>query len=196
MSIFNIKLKTKNGNDVKKKQMFTVYIKTTFKKHALTGRFRGFYTYRIMHNNGIEDPVCALELKNSENINNSDDFIMRVLLNMCHILVKLTDKYKIDPDFILFITPDLQRAGFGAIRNILDANNEKEYERKNYSQLREEHVEILEKFVKNNPNTSFRLIDPEKNKEKYAKSIKVCGYLKSTLESKLTGQLQITGKTI
>lgn len=105
MSVFSIKLKTKAGNDVKKKETLTVFFRVKYKKGLKT---TAEYTYRIIHSNGIIDPQNVLSLKSTKDVNSMEDLTLKVMLNLCHIIGKITEKHNIDPDFVLFMSPDLE----------------------------------------------------------------------------------------
>lgn len=104
MSVFSIKLKTKAGNDVKKKQTFTVFFRLNFKPGVPKVVE---YTYRIIHPMGIIDTGRVLELKIAKEVKTIEDLTLKVMLNFCHLIGKVTQQYNIDPDFIMFISPDL-----------------------------------------------------------------------------------------
>jgi len=105
MSLFSIKLKTKAGNDIKKKETLTVFFRLNYKKGLKTV---AEYTYRIIHSNGIIDPQNVLQLKISKDVNSIEDLTLKVILNLCHIIGKTTQVHNIDPDFVLFMSPDLE----------------------------------------------------------------------------------------
>lgn len=103
MSLFSIKLKTKNGNDVHKKETVSVFFRLKYSKGLKT---TAEYTYRIIHSHGVVDPQTVLEIKNSKNVESVEDLTLKVLLNLCHVIAKISSLYNIDPDFILFLSPD------------------------------------------------------------------------------------------
>jgi hypothetical protein len=211
MSLFSIKLKTKNGNDIKKKETFTCYFRIKFKKGLKT---TAEYTYRIIHSNGIDDPQRVLELKAAKDVQSIEDLTVKVLLNLCHIISGITKKYNTDPDFILFMSPDLGEKN-SAWRFLYDAfrrpkidetgekikflqnpdiwltDHEKEFdlhwneERCKKMRIKKEELDILRQFADKNPNTVFMTIDPNRDKTKYAKSIHTCSMLKDRIDRNL-----------
>jgi hypothetical protein len=105
MSIFNIKLKTKSGNDIKKKETFTVFFRLNYKKGLKT---TAEYTYRIMSSKKVVDPRRVLELKNPKEVTSIEDLTLKVMLNFCHVIGQITQEFDINPDFILFMSPDFE----------------------------------------------------------------------------------------
>lgn len=185
MSIFNIKLKTKNGNDLKKKETFTVFFKLKFGRDL---RNTAVYTYRIMYSKGIHDTQKVLELKNPELIVSVEDLTLKVILNFCHIIASISKAENIDPDFIMFISPDLnwkQNMAWQFLGDVFkreDFRKNKYHYKLNNHGIRDNDVEILERFVELNPNTKFIALDPNQDPVKYAKSIVICSQLKGRIE--------------
>lgn len=237
MGIFNIKVKTKNGNDIGKKVTFTVFLRIKHKKNLLTKRIEAMYTYKIMYgDHKTYDPKKALKLKN-ENIKSFEDFTLKVFLNMAHIIASISKKENLEPDFILFMTPDLAEKGnrswtfvrdvfmkpgdavikqspfnVDSLADILDSSGSMKatgfkeqptmsdeefrdiYTEKYCKKMEIERDEIFmfKTFRDLNPNTTFMLIDPQRNAVKYSKSIAICNQLKERFEGE---QLQITEKS-
>ncbi len=202
--LFNIKLKTKNGNDVKKKQTITVFFRLKFKKGLTT---TAEYTYRIIYGNGVQDPKRVLTLKDTKTINTFEGFTLRVLLNLCHIVANISKINNLDPDFILFISPDLTASKNNSwmylksifyrpvekkdeILNDLLKKFDKAYDsdwdvKKCFKHgFRKEELDLLKEFVDRNPNTKFMSIDPNHDPQKYSKSLIVCQDLQDRLDRK------------
>jgi len=104
MSLFSIKLKTKNGNDVKKKESITVFFRLKYKAGL---KVTAEYTYRIIHSRGIDDPRKVLQLQAAKDVTCIEDLTLKVMLNLCHILGKITKVHNITPDFVMFMSTDL-----------------------------------------------------------------------------------------
>ncbi len=185
MSVFNIKLKTKNGNDSKKKETFTVFFKLKFGRGL---RNTAAYTYRIMYSRGVHDTYKVLELKNPHLIQSVEELTLKVILNFCHIISSISKAENIDPDFIMFISPDLnwkQNRAWYFLSDVFKRTdfrlNKHFYKLNNYG-LKIDDIEILERFVELNPNTKFMALDPGQDPAKYAKSIVICSQLKGRIE--------------
>lgn len=236
MGIFNIKLKTKNGNDIGKKVTFTVFLRIKYKKNSLTKRIEAMYTYKIMYgDHKTIDPKKAMKLK-INHIPSVEDFTLKVFLNLCHIIGKISEKENLDPDFILFMTPDLEdrkNSSWMYIRDVFmkpgkenpispwelddlssalsnpfdilktESKGFKEQPTMSEEQFKSIYTEqrckklgvdpneifMFKSFRDMNPNTMFMLINPEKNTQKYFKSMTICNQLKERFED---NQLQIT----
>lgn len=195
MSLFNIKLKTKNGNDIKKKETFTVFFRLKYKKNTLTKRVSALYTYRIMYSKGTIDPKRVLELKDSNLVTNIEDLTLKVMLNFCHIIGKITQTENIDSDFVLFMSPDFDsklNRSWMYLKDVFDKNSkyddnwtDKDCKR---FELKKAELDLLKDFANLNPNTKFMNIDPNRDTIKYKKSIGVCTALKERIDN----YLQIT----
>lgn len=209
MSFFSIKVKTKSGNDIKKKETMTAYFRISYKNNALTRKKTAEYTYRIMHSGGIEDPRRVLEIKDVATVLSTEDLTLRVMLNMFYILTKITEKHNINPDFIMLVSPDLDGKKnkswiylksifkrvydrpaetvdeFTGIRE-LQAPYELEWDEKQCEKLgiRREDLDKLKAFVDLNPNTVFMNVDPNIDKVKYSKSLGVCQALQDRMDRK------------
>lgn len=207
--IFNIKLKTKNGNDVKKKQTITVFFALNFKAGVPT---IAEYTYRIVYGNGkVLDPGKALTLRDTKQVSRIESLTLRVLLNLSHLVARLTEKYNIDPDFVLFISPDLDFKKNNSWKYLKTIFKKEVVEKEDESQstiirslkafqpaefnindpqqcgklnLRVEELRMLDEFVEGNPNTHFMAFDPNKNVMKYGKSIAICNELNTRFTKK------------
>lgn len=185
MSIFNIKLKTKNGNDLKKKETFTVFFRLRYIR-GLTKT--AIYTYKIMYSKGVHDVHKVLELKDSQSVQSIEELTLRVLLNFCHIIANITKVEQIDPDFIMFISPELDGKTNKSWYYTSEIFNRQDYRKGKYSQrlygylLKSDELDLLERFVELNPNTKFMAFDPNLDKVKYAKSIVICSQLKARIE--------------
>lgn len=107
MSVFSIKLKTRAGNDIKKKETFTCLFRLKYKKNAITKKVTAEYTYRVMFSGGAADPKSVLEIKNSHLVESIEDLTLKVVLNLCYVIGKLSTDYNVTPDFVLFMSPDL-----------------------------------------------------------------------------------------
>ena len=209
MSIFNIKLKTRNGNDVKKRETITIFFRLNFKKGLKT---TAEYTYRIIYSKGVKDPQVVLALKNSQEVESLEDLTLKVMLNLCHIIGIITKVENISPDFINFISPDFggknkswrylidafkkkkppQEDGLlEALITSLDVGYEENWseDKCNKMKIKKEELDLLKAFTDLNPNTVFMTIDPMRDSEKYAKSISICNQLKDRIDR----NLQMTG---
>lgn len=215
MSIFNIKLKTKSGNDIKKKETFTVFFRINYKKGLTT---TAEYTYRIMTSKGIIDPKRVLELKNKNDVTGVEDLTLKVMLNFCHIIGSFTKANDINPDFILFMSPDLGgknkswqylKDAFSGIKiqvpkdpNADPFGLETEYITETLTEdrdwdnrwdeglctrykIKKAELDLLRQFVILNPSCHFMSIDPERDPKKYAKTIHICSMLQDRLERKI-----------
>jgi hypothetical protein len=191
MSIFNIKLKTKNGNNVKDKVVFNIYFQLKYSKGLTT---RTAYTYRIYYgnkdNSKIKDTRGVFEIKDSNNVISGEDLTIKVMLNLIHIIVGISKKENLNPDAICFISTDFNTSNlvWRALlpmfrRNDIPMDVE-------FSRMTVEPVEMLKSFVNINPNVSFSYIDPKKDTTRYAKSIIICSQLKGRIE-----ELQVTKET-
>lgn len=206
--IFNIKLKTKNGNDVKKKQTITVFFTLNFKTGVPT---TCEYTYRIVYGTGkVLDPGKALTLKDTKQVSRIESLTLRVLLNLSHLVAKITEKHNIDPDFVLFISPDLdfkKNMSWKYLKTIFKKKSMKEEDIEDSKglqvkalkfadfdindpqqagklNLRCEELRMLNEFVESNPNTNFMTIDPTRNILKYGKSMTICNELNTRFTKK------------
>jgi len=193
--MFNIKLKTKNGNPIKQKETFTVFFKMKYKYNTLTKQNLAEYTYRIMHRTGIQDTGVVYRMK--ENVRSIEHMTIRVLLNCVHLVGKLTKSSGINPDFVLFISPDFESDQNMSWKFLNDCFNH-EVKTKNFKsawnkencdsyKIFKEELMLLRDFSDLNPNTKFMTIDPNRDKIKYRKSIIVC----DALNDRLNRQLQL-----
>lgn len=209
MSIFNIKLKTKNGNDIKKKETFTVFFRINYKVSALSKKKSAQYTYRIMTSKGVIDPKCVLDLKNSDNVESIEDLTVKVMLNFCHIIGNFSKSQDINPDFIMFMSPDLCSKKNRAWMFLKDAFPKAkkletevgldlllDEETTTYDdtwteamcakfKVKKDELDLLRSFVELNPKTHFMSLDPNFNPKKYVKSIHVCNMLQDRIDGKL-----------
>lgn len=203
MSIFNIKLKTKAGNDIKKKQNFTVFFRFNYKKGLKT---TAEYTYRILYSDGVDDPQTVLAVKDTSTLLSREDFILKLILNFCHIVAKISQQKNIDPDFILFISPEFgQGKAWSFLRDSLRKKKVQSemspdellasYPYVSYEEMWNEDrckktginkfdLDKLKEFVDLNSNTSFNFIDPNRDADKYRKSLYICQSLQERLERK------------
>src|SRR5690349_11270281 len=190
--MLNIKLKTKSGNDVKEKQTITVYFSLNW-KNGLTKTTD--YTYKIIYGkNKVLDTGKVNSLKFNKDIYKIESFTLRVILNMCFILKGFIQEYNLNPDYVLFISNELDIKKnhswmyLGTIfarrdnteiikgKNIFEIDTVKVgYEAwdNNYCQkfnINKFELDCLKKFVDNRPTVKFKMIDPKRDKGKYAKS--------------------------
>jgi len=215
MSIFNIKLKTKSGNDIKKKETFTVFFRLNYKKGLTT---TAEYTYRIMTSKGAIDSKRVLELKNKDDVTGIEDLTLKVMLNFCHIIGSFTKANDINPDFILFMSPDLGdknkswqflKDAFSGIKIQVPKDPEQdpfdlgtEYVNEVLTEdrdwdnrwdeglclrykIKKVELDLLRKFVTLNPNCHFMSIDPNRDPKKYAKTLHICSMLQDRLDRKI-----------
>lgn len=217
MSLFSIKLKTKNGNDVKKKETFTAFFRI---KYAQGLKTKAEYTYRIIHSNGVDDPQRVLELRAAKDVKSLEDLTLKVMLNLCHIIGQLTQKHNVDPDFILFMSPDFgdKNASWKFLQDVfrrpkaekdkkgnfikqvvMKENNWLDEYTRDYDsiwtkeqckkfKIKKDELDMLKAFNDMNSNTMIMSIDPNRDKTKYAKSIHIC----SMLQDRIDRNLQIT----
>lgn len=203
MSIFSIKVKTKSGNDIKKKETFTVWFRLAYRLNALTRKRTVEYTFRVAYSGGAIDPKAVLELKAGTNVNSIEDLTLKVLLNLCHLLASLSKTKDINPDFILFMSPDLEgkknkawmflkdvfgrdkvKDDGGFLDELMDMYDHWDVNQCNRLGIRKEELDMLKDFVDRNPNTVFMNIDPNKDPKKYAKSIAICSDLQDRMDRK------------
>lgn len=188
MSIFNIKLKTKSGNDVKKKETFTVFFRLNFKR-GVVGKSIAEYTYRIMSSKGVTDTRRVMELKNPKDVKSLEDLTLKVILNFCHMIGGITKAHDINPDFILFMSPDLNGKINKSWQFLKDTFENKAV---NWDEglcsrfkINKDELELLQAFVEINPGCSFRSLDPGMNPIKYEKSIHICNMLQDRIDRTL-----------
>lgn len=209
MSLFNIKLKTKNGNDIHKKETISVFFRLKYSKGLKT---TAEYTFRIVHSHGVFDPQSVIEIKNPKNVESLEDLTLKVLLNLCHIIAKISSKYSVDPDFILFLSPDfggkndswqylqdvfkrpkMEKNQKAPKTTLIGLNNwledfQSDYENlwnKKYCKqkgIKKEELDMLKQFGDLNSKTYFMSIDPTRDPKKYAKSIHVCNMLQDRID--------------
>jgi len=223
MSVFSIKLKTKAGNDIKKKETFTCLFRLRYKKNAITKKITAEYTYRIMFSGGAADPKSVLEIRDSHLVDSIEDLTLKVVLNLCHVVTKLSADHKLTPDFVLFMSPDLDSKKNKAWTFLKDAlHHEKPKKKKaeevtldNYKFKLVNHLEkkddkwnydfkqwtesvckklgikksellMLKDFVELNPTTTFMSFDPNRDKERYKKSLVICDHLQERIDRQIT----------
>lgn len=183
MSMFNIKLKTKNGNDIKHKEIITAYFRTNFSKNVLTKSNFAEFTYRVLYKDVVIDPQVVLEMKNPEKIQGREDLILKTMLNCAYVMTKISDEYNIHPDFLMFISTDFDSAFSGAFPICMNVfEKDRKTGRflntlKNYNSNMEENTKLLRALSEANPNTKFMVVNPAKEPRKYAGSIKICDWL-------------------
>lgn len=212
MSVFSIKLKTRNGNDVKKKETITVFFKTKYRAGIRPTPSQ--FTFRIMSSQGVYDTLKVYDLK--DRTFSYEDMMLKVIINLCHMVEKLSKDGNYDPDFILFMTPDLQtpkNKAFMFIKDIffrpesktsiqtltkeqieltLDTIFSENWDaiRCSLYKLKYDELEMLQQFSKKHCLSKVMFIDPSRNPVKYAKSIHII----KMLEDRLSGQLQLSKK--
>lgn len=197
--MFSIKLKTKNGNAVSKKQVITVFFRLHYKKGLRT---TAEYTYRIIYgSNKVHDPGRVFSLKDQKSIKSLEDFTLKVMLNFCHIIANITQAENIDPDFIMFISPDMEskNKSWMFLNDIFRKAKENEDGVKvvpaNFEDLWDKlrcdklginmgELDLLREFVEVNTNTKFMNVDPNRDPKKYAKSIQICAHLQDRIDRK------------
>lgn len=198
MSLFNIKIKTKNGNEIGKKVTFTVWFSVFYKKNVLTKNHSAYYTYSIRYGEKQNDPKKVLELKDFKNVKSIEDLTLKVILNFCHIIEQIVKAENLNPDFILFMSPDFDgkknkswmflKDAFD--KNIDEAKFNKEWDKKecNRLQVSKSAMELVKIYQDLNKNTKIMTIDPNRNPIKYKASISICHGLKERIDN----HLQIT----
>lgn len=215
MSLFSIKLKTKAGNDIKKKEIFTCLFRLNYKTNLLTKKVTAEYTYRIMYSGGAADCRSVLEIKNAHLIESIEDLTLKVLLNLCHVIGKLSKDIDANPDFILFLSPDLEaktNKSWAYLRDVLKKPKKDKSAKAgdkdwtNFLQtsevklpyhaawnkgqcdqmkIKKTELDLLRSFVEMNPNTTFMSFDPNKDKVKYTKSLKICEALQERIDRQI-----------
>lgn len=223
MSVFSIKLKTKAGNDLKKKETFTCLFRLRYKKNAITKKVTAEYTYRIMFSGGAADPKSVLEIRDSHLVDSIEDLTLKVVLNLCHVVTKLSADYKLTPDFVLFMSPDLESRTnkawaflkdalhhdkpkkkkseeitlddykFKFINHLENKKDKWDYDFKSWTDskckevgIKKSELQMLKDFVDLNPNTNFMSFDPNRNKQRYAKSLVICDHLQERIDRQIT----------
>lgn len=183
MSLFKINIKTKNGNDIKNKQVFNIIFKTKFIKNVLTGETKGLYNYTIIYGHhkvlNINKIFTMVESKSHL------DLIMKVIMNMFHIISHLSEKDNINPDFIIINSTDLSP---GLVYNVLNKALNKETLRKEDRKVVDSKaLEMIGNFVKLNKNVKFMTINPTSKAygDKYKRSKDICDGLEKQLDSLL-----------
>lgn len=205
--MFHIKLKTKNGNDVKKKHSITVFLKLHYKR-GLTKE--AVFTYRIMHGDKVIDPQKLLSIKDKSSVKGLEDLTLKVMLNLCHIIASISIKDNFDPDFVMFISPDFNSRFNRSWKYLIDifkrpqldkidADHDTSYWMKIFDEdykstwtedsckklgIKKEELDMLKGFADSNPNTKFMTIDPNRDKVKYAKSLAICSMLEERIFKK------------
>lgn len=200
MLSFNIKLKTKNGNEVKKKQSFTVFFKLNYKVNPFSNKTIAEYTYRIMHGDKVYDSRAVMAIKDSKSVSSFEDLTLKVILNMIYLISKVCEEEDITPDLIMFITPDFK----GSINRIVvhinkifnsskDFNNEDLTRNENFIKgfteskhikkigVKGSDLEMLIEFVKKNPFTKFIAYNPNVDPIRYKKSLYICQQLQDRI---------------
>lgn len=192
MGIFNIKLKTKNGNDIKHKVVFNVYFQLRYVRGLKT---TAVYTYRVYYSkegqSKIKDTGGVFEIKDNTNVISREDLTIKVMLNLIHIMVNIAKEEDLDPDVITFVSTDFDNLNLvWRVLSPIFKRKEIVLEHVKQSRMIEETVDTLKTFVDINPNTNFNYIDPRKDKTRFAKSIAVCLNLNKRIE-----ELQVTKDT-
>lgn len=195
MSLFNIKIKTKNGNDIGKKVTFIVWFSLFYKKNVLTKNHSAYYTYFIRYGNKQNDPKKVLELKDFKNVTSLEDLTLKVILNFCHIINQIVKAENLNPDFILFMSPDLdgkKNKAWMFLKDAFDKNIDelkfnKEWNKKECDRFKASKpaMELLKVYQENNKNTKIMTIDPNRNPIKYKASISICHGLKEKIDNHL-----------
>jgi len=205
--MFHIKLKTKNGNDIRKKNSITIFLKLHYRKSLKT---EAVFTYRIMYGNGIKDPQKLLSIKNSSSVKSIEDLTLKVILNLCHIIASISIAEDFDPDFVMFISPDFSAQINKSWKYLIDVFKRPQLDKidadhdidnwmkifdEDYRErwteeeckklnIKKEELDMLKDFADRNPNTKFMTIDPNRDKTKYAKSLSICSMLEERIFKK------------
>lgn len=193
--MFNIKLKTKSGNDINKKETITVFFRVRIVRNALTNKNKAEYVYRIVHSNGVVDSEQVYSIKDSNSIKSKEDLILKVMLNMCHYIALISKKYNFNPDFVVFISTDFNAKRSKAWQYLKDIFSRDPVLWEAFDlnwddsicqsfKIDKENLDQLKQFVELNPNAKFMNIDPNHNKEKYEGSLKICDKLYRILHGK------------
>lgn len=189
MGIFNIKLKTRNGNDIKEKVVFNVYFQLKYVKGLKT---TAIYTYRIYYSNKgesrVKDEEAVFEIRDSDGVISKEDLTIKVMLNLIHIISNITKEENLDPDGICFFSTEFTTNNlvWRVLNNVFKKDRSKKIHiaapEVAQSRMIPDTVDILLNFVILNPNVSFYHIDPNRDSVRYAKSIIVCSQLKGRIE--------------
>ena len=198
MSVFNIKLKTKAGNDIKKKEIMTCIFRLNFKRNTITKKITAEYTYRIIFSRGIIDSLHVLEIKNSQIVTSIEDLTLKVMLNLCHIIGKASKDKNLTPDIVLFMSPDLRsefNESWRFLNNVLEKPNKNEKFKIYHPwdtdhcekyRIKKEELDLLRSFVELNSSTMFMSFDPNRDIIKYAKTLKICEQLQERIDRQIT----------
>lgn len=185
MGLFNIKLKTKNGNDVKHKITFTAWYAINYHKNALTNKKTAEFTYRILSSDGhVIDPQCVLELKDKTAVTSREDLSIKVIVNILTIIGKMSEvNLKGVPDFILIFSNELDNEVSQTWRFTSPIFDRAKVTKLTYERnhVKKETVSLLRDIVTKNPTTKFMAFNPKRDK-KHIKSEKICEALKERLE--------------
>ena len=205
--MFHIKLKTKNGNDIKKKHSITVFLKLHYRRSLKT---EAVFTYRIMYGDKVIDPQKLMSIKDMSSVKSLEDLTLKVLLNLCHIIASISIKENFDPDFVMFICPDFSAQTNKSWKYLIDVFKRPQLDKidadhdidhwmkifdKDYRDtwtedmckklnIKKDELDMLKTFADSNPNTKFMTIDPNRDKVKYAKSLAICSMLEERIFKK------------
>lgn len=189
MSVFKIKIKTKNGNDIKNKQTFTVFFVYKITTSLLTGKTEARYTYKIFYNKGVYDKKTVFTLTNETKEFSKNLVLVKIVINMLHLINSIAKKENILPDTILFISPLLKAnntltmidsfitVGKDTVFN--STHEVKEFYKGHTKKhgINDDCLDLLIQKSKNLSQTYVKWINPSEDKEKYAKSIGICNQL-------------------
>lgn len=187
--MFKIKVKTLSGNDIGKKQNFTAFFRTGFG----AGTNKSYFNYRIISPQG--NKISSVhEVKSATS---KSDLVLKCIINVLFFIDKEIQKFGIVPDFITIISPELNvdysKAWLFTKEYLtLNANiSSLAYDYEEHDELCRRHkvdkslAEHLRKYRDKYPSAKFLLIDPERDANKYMKSLHICKDLKDQLDRQL-----------
>lgn len=176
MSLFKIRLQTKAGNDVKNKQSFNIVFATSFKINAITGKKTGLYTYKIIYSKSYEDKSKVFEIKDSDNLINHEDLILKVIVNLMTVVQGICKEKNISPDLIMLNSVDFSTYKY-VLNQLVNCFRDIDIANKTKTKLNfpKDYIifNLITKFCASQQNTRFMCIDPTSSPT-YVKSFEIC----------------------
>jgi|ERR1044072_420743 hypothetical protein len=187
--MFKIRLKTLTGNEVGKKQTFTGFFKIKFG----AGTKDSHLACTFITPEGItRDTVRIYYIKSARS---KCDLVIKSVVNILFLMDKIIEKYKIKPDFITLISPELSaeysrswilfKETIGLSQGTESKSLEELIDICNKCYVDIEAVNKLKYYRDKYPLTKFLTIDPNRDKEKYKKSLQIYSKLEEQLERQL-----------
>lgn len=159
MSILKLKLKTKAGNNVDKKETFTCVFASNKKESLINGVPPSLFSFKIVYNGGLYDTGEVYQLKDHNH--SGLEASLKIMLNCLHVISRISEKENITPDRVMLISADfnlgldqsqyaaqLALSGDAACLKTLDT----------HGFAAPDEIEFLKEFKKINPNTQFLVI--------------------------------------